>query len=94
MTVDYAKWTKLALNNEPFPREDALTILTSPEIDMLKLAAAAGDVRMKHFGKKVKVHQINNIQNGYCPEDCGYCGQSKDSDADINAYKMLSLIHI
>ena len=88
MTIDYAKWTEIALNNQPFPREDALTILTSPDVDILKLTAAAGEVRMKHFGKKVKVHQINNIQNGYCPEDCGYCGQSKDSDADINAYKL------
>ena len=75
MTIDYAKWTETALKDEPFSREDALTILTSPEIDILKLTAAAGEVRMKHFGKKVKVHQINNIQNGYCPEDCGYCGQ-------------------
>jgi biotin synthase len=88
MIVDYAKWTEIALNNEPFPREDALFILNSPEIDILKLTAAASEPRVKHFGKKVKIHQINNIQNGYCPEDCGYCGQSKDSDADINQYKM------
>ncbi len=88
MTIDYAKWTEIAINNEPFPREAALTILDDPAIDILKLTAAAGEIRLKHFGKKVKVHQINNIQNGYCPEDCGYCGQSKESEADINQYKM------
>lgn len=90
MSIDYQKWTELALENKPFPREDALSILASPEIDILKLTSAAGEVRLKNFGKKVKVHQINNIQNGYCPEDCGYCGQSKDSEADINQYKMKS----
>ena len=88
MSIDYQKWTEQALENKPLSREDALTILTDPAIDILKLTSAAGEVRLKNFGKKVKVHQINNIQNGYCPEDCGYCGQSKDSEADINQYKM------
>ncbi|MCM8542949.1 MAG: biotin synthase BioB [Lentisphaeraceae bacterium] len=90
MSIDYQKWTELALENKPFPKEDALAILSNPDVDILKLTSAAGEVRLKHFGKKVKVHQINNIQNGYCPEDCGYCGQSKDSEADINQYKMKS----
>ncbi|MCH2206785.1 MAG: biotin synthase BioB [Lentisphaerales bacterium] len=90
MKIDYNKWTEQALNGEIMSREDALSILQSPDIDLIKLVAAAGEIRQNYFGKKVKVHQINNIQNGYCPEDCGYCGQSKESDADINAYKMKS----
>jgi biotin synthase len=88
MSINYSKWTEQALNGEIISREDALFILQSPEIDLLKLVSAAGDIRLKYFGRKVKVHQINNIQNGFCQEDCGYCGQSKDSDADINGYKM------
>lgn len=86
--INYEKWTNQALSGELFPRKDALTILTDPEIDILRLAAAAGDVRMATFGKKVKVHQIHNIQNGLCPEDCGYCGQSKEAIAPLNKYKM------
>ena len=84
----YQLWTSKALANEDFSREECLEILASPEIDLLKLASAAGDVRMKTFGKKVKIHQINNVQNGLCPEDCGYCGQSKDSDLPVNKYAL------
>jgi len=38
----------------------------------------------------VQVHVLNNVQNGACPEDCGYCGQAKTSDAPIAAYKLKS----
>lgn len=88
MSIDYQKWTDIALSDQEFPREEALKILTDPSVDIIKLASAAGDVRIKYFGKKVKVHQINNIQNGLCPEDCGYCGQSKDAEADLNMYSL------
>ena len=88
MSIDYERWTQIALNGDDFPREDALTILMEANMDILRLAAAAGDVRMATFGKKVKIHQINNIQNGLCPEDCGYCGQSKVSNASIKKYPM------
>ena len=90
MTIDYNKLAEMSLSDELFPRETALELLQSKDLDLLKLVSAAGEVLQKFFGKKVKVHQINNIQNGFCPEDCGYCGQSKDSDADINQYKMKS----
>ena len=36
------------------------------------------------------VHVLNNVQNGLCPEDCGYCSQNKDSDAAIRKYAMKS----
>jgi biotin synthase len=88
MRINYEKWVKMALDGKDFSREDAVTILEDRDIDILRLAAAAGDVRMATFGKKVMIHQINNIQNGLCPEDCGYCGQSKISQAPLNKYAM------
>ena len=36
------------------------------------------------------VHVLNNVQNGLCPEDCGYCSQSRDSKAAIRKYPMKS----
>jgi biotin synthase len=36
------------------------------------------------------VHVLNNVQNGLCPEDCGYCSQSKRSDSAIRKYPMKS----
>ena len=42
----YERWARISLSGELFPREDALEVLTDPAIDILRLAAAAGDVRM------------------------------------------------
>ena len=36
------------------------------------------------------VHVLNNVQNGLCPEDCGYCSQSRDSGSAIRKYAMKS----
>jgi len=88
MGINYKKWVKNALDDKNFPHQDAIAILEDSEINLLHLVAAAGDVRISTFGKKVMIHQINNIQNGLCPENCGYCAQSKNSNAPIKKYTM------
>ena len=90
MSIDYERWTQTALRGDGFSRNDTMAMLTDSRVDILRMASAAGDVRMAAFGKKVKIHKINNIQNGLCPEDCGYCGQSKVSKAPIKQYPMKS----
>lgn len=65
-------------------------ILNSPDIELLPLLDAAFTIRKKFWGREVTVHIINNIQNGYCPEDCHYCAQAKSSRADIEEYPLKS----
>ncbi len=67
--------------------DDALRLL-SDEIPLLPLVQAAGVVRRHFHGLRVQVHQLNNVQSGACPEDCGYCGQSRDSTAPIQPYRL------
>jgi len=86
MPMHYEQWTQDALQGRLLSRVDARTILAAEQPDLLRLVSAAGDVRIKRFGRKVKVHQIDNIKNGLCPEDCGYCGQSRISEAPIRPY--------
>jgi biotin synthase len=88
MSINFECWVKTVLDGKSFQRVDALSILENSNINLLHLIAAAGDVRMATFGKKVMIHQINNIQNGLCSEDCGYCGQSKISKAQIKKFAM------
>ena len=88
MSPQYAQWTQDALHGRLLSRVDAHFILADEQLDVLRLVSAAGDVRMARFGRKVKVHQIDNIKNGLCPEDCGYCGQSRISEAPIRPYRM------
>jgi len=79
-----------ALRDEPPSWDDALWILEGADVELLPLLHAAYLPRERHFGRKVMVHILNNIQNGLCPEDCGYCSQSSDSDAAIRKYPIKS----
>jgi biotin synthase len=79
-----------ALRDEPPSRNDALWILDGKDVELLPLLHAAYLPRERHFGRKVMVQILNNIQNGLCPEDCGYCSQSSDSDAAIRKYPIKS----
>jgi biotin synthase len=84
----YARLAERALRDEPPTREEALWILDGADVALLPLLHAAYLPRERHFGRRVQVHILNNVQNGLCPEDCGYCSQSKDSAAPIRKYPM------
>ena len=86
----YAKLAEKALTDQPPTPEEASWILDSPEVDILPLLQAAFEPRRRHFGRKVGIQVLNNVQNGLCPEDCGYCAQSKVTDADVRQYPMKS----
>ena len=89
--LPYDAWRDAALADQPLSHDDALAILRGEGIDLLALLGAAGEVRRHHFGNTVTIHVLDNVQNGACPEDCGYCGQSKDSSAPIRPYKLKSV---
>ncbi len=57
---------------------------------MLDLLAAAYRVRRTFRGNKVHIHVLMNAKSGLCPEDCGYCSQSKLSTAPIEKYPLVS----
>lgn len=82
--------TQAVLSGIPPSREQALRLLTDPDIDLLPLLHGAFQVRHHYFGLGVRVHILNNVQNGYCPEDCNYCAQAKNSQAPIEKYSLKS----
>jgi biotin synthase len=79
-----------SLAGEALSREEALAVLDWPEDELPGLLAAAYKVRKAHFGRKVRLNFLANIQSGVCPEDCSYCSQSKVSKAPIDKYKLMS----
>ena len=86
-------WNALAgrvLEGDAVTREEALSILDSPDVELPGLLAAAWRVRHHHFGNTVQLFFLMNAKSGLCPEDCGYCSQSKVSDAEIPRYNLLS----
>ena len=88
-----SRWNTLAdhvLAGGELSRDDARAILESPDVELLDVLAASWRVRHHHFGNTVQLFFLMNAKSGLCPEDCGYCSQSKVSDADIPRYNLLS----
>ncbi len=71
--------------------EQAEEILASDDEQLLDLVSAAYRLRHRYFGKTVQLYFLVNAKSGLCPEDCGYCSQSKLSTAPIEKYRMLSV---
>jgi len=86
----YSRLAERALRDQPPDETDARWILDGEDVALLPLLQAAYLPRVRYFGRKVMVHVLNNVQNGLCPEDCGYCAQNKDSKATIRKYGMKS----
>ncbi len=86
-------WHGLAdrsLAGEELTREEAHAVLSAPDDALLDQLAAAYRVRRATWGNRVRLHFLLNAQSGLCPEDCGYCSQSKISAAEIEKYPMLA----
>lgn len=86
-------WNAVAegvLNGVPLNEQTAQQILACPNEQLLDLLAAAYRVRQAHFGNQVQLYFLKNAKSGLCPEDCGYCSQSKVSDAPIEKYVWLN----
>ena len=66
---------------------EALAIL-SGKTPLLETVSSANKPREDFFGKKVRIHILDNIKNGHCPEDCGYCAQRKNGDSGIQEYSL------
>lgn len=66
---------------------DALWLLTEPSLPTEIVLEIAEKVRRHLHGNRVHVHILNNIRNGNCAEDCGYCAQRKSADG-IPVYAM------
>lgn len=90
MFETYAKLAEKALTDTPLSVEEAQWVLDGQDVDLLLLLQAAFEPRRKYFGKEVTVQVLNNVQNGLCPEDCGYCAQSKVTEAGVREYPMKS----
>jgi len=86
----YRNLAERALAGEAPSEAEAIWILEGDDVELLPLLQAAYEPRRAAFGRKVMVHVLNNVQNGLCPEDCGYCSQNKDSAAAIRKYAMKS----
>tara|TARA_R110002049_G_scaffold47902_1_gene138338 strand:+ start:24229 stop:25266 length:1038 start_codon:yes stop_codon:yes gene_type:complete len=85
----YQQWADDVLSGGQISRENAQSILAAPDDDILQILAAGFRIRERYFGKTVQLYFLMNAKSGLCPEDCGYCSQSKISDAPVPKYNIL-----
>jgi biotin synthase len=81
--------TGKSLAAEPLDRDEALAVLASGDDELMDVVAAAFKVRLRYFGRRVKLNYLVNIKSGLCPEDCFYCSQRAGSAADVLKYTWL-----
>ncbi|MDE2222580.1 MAG: biotin synthase BioB [Candidatus Omnitrophica bacterium] len=86
----YVEFARRSLGGEELDGASCQRILSDASLDILSLLDAAYEVRKTYFGQEVRVHILNNAQNGHCQEDCHYCAQAKSSKADIEEYGIKS----
>jgi len=87
-----SRWHEMAtriLDGQLATRDEAIEVLESPDSELLDLLAAAYRIRHRHFGNSVQLYFLMNAKSGLCPEDCGYCSQSKTATSDIPRYNLL-----
>jgi biotin synthase len=86
------RWLQLAdrvLAGATLTEPEGLAILQSPDHELLEVLAAAYRVRHHWFGNRMHLNLLVNAKSGACGEDCGYCSQSRVSQADIPRYRLL-----
>ncbi|WP_433701613.1 biotin synthase BioB [Nocardiopsis sp. CA-288880] len=88
MTTYPALAEKAVRRHKP-TREELLAVLSGPDDDLLDLVAAAFRVRLRYFGRRVKLNYLVNMKSGLCPEDCSYCSQRLGSRAGVVKYTWL-----
>lgn len=85
------EWNSLSnrvLEGERITEEEALSILQSPDDELLDVLQGAYRIRRKYFGKRVALHLLRNVKSGKCPEDCAFCSQSTSAINDVERYDM------
>lgn len=66
---------------------DTMVAYLEGHADVWALMAAADTVRRARFGNQVHLCSIVNAKEGGCPEDCGFCAQSRHFSTHVQAKK-------
>jgi biotin synthase len=88
--TDWSAVAGRALAGQVPTRAEALSVLASPDEELLAVLHAAFELRRHHHGRDVRIHVLQNAKSGLCPEDCAFCSQSARFPARVDRYALLS----
>jgi len=66
---------------------EAMLDFLAGNVDAWELMNAADRVRRGRFGNRVHLCSIVNAKEGGCPEDCGFCSQSRHHATHVSAQR-------
>jgi biotin synthase len=81
---------RVTYNFDALSRNEALSVLDWPDQDLPELLEVVYALRKKYKGNAVGIHLLTNARSGNCTQNCVYCAQSRDSTADIDAYRLIA----
>jgi biotin synthase len=79
-----------SFETEVLSHEEAMEILNLPDEDLPALLDIVYSIRKKYKGNTVGIQILTNAKSGNCSQNCAYCAQSRDSEAEINKYRLVS----
>lgn len=82
MTPNWQEIADRSIAGAPIDRASAVAVLRAPASELLAVLDAAFRVRRTFHGRKVHIHVLDNAKRGGCPEDCGFCSQSRHYATD------------
>ena len=77
------------LCGEKITKDEALELAAVSQEQILKLLAAANEIKNEFMSDKVNMCSIINAKSGSCSEDCSFCAQSTHHDTDVDSYSLL-----
>jgi len=84
--MDWKTLSDRVLDGGAITEAEALTLLESPDGELLDVLQGAYRIRKKHFGNTVSLHVLRNVKSGKCPEDCAFCSQSTSAINEVERY--------
>jgi len=78
-----------AMSGRGINAEDALTVLSLPQVEIWPLLTVSETVRRHFKGDQIRLCSIVNAKSGLCSEDCAFCSQSSRSKASIEKYPLM-----
>ena len=95
-SLSIADMTILSIPSDPaieirydWTQAEARALISAPLNDLVH---AAQTLHRHHFdANEVQVSTLLSVKTGGCPEDCAYCSQSAQHEANVGAEKLMSL---
>ncbi|MDR1595036.1 MAG: biotin synthase BioB [Prevotellaceae bacterium] len=84
-----SKILQKSFETESFSHEEAMEILNLPDKELPVLLDIVYSIRKKYKGNTVGIQILTNARSGNCSQNCAYCAQSRDSEANINKYRLV-----